>query len=88
MTNANNILNINKINIYPNPIDDILKININNWQKSVQIELFNALGQKIYSDLYFDEEEIKLDFSNNSSGMYCLKIISDGKFFTFNVVKK
>jgi choice-of-anchor B domain-containing protein len=59
--------------IFPNPASSY--VNIVNTQKNIQkIEIFNLLGQKIFSKAYQDEKQIQINLDAYESGMYLLKI--------------
>ena len=70
--------------IYPNPTLALLYIK--NSANIKQIEVFNDLGQQLFSSKTPSES---IDFSNYPNGIYFLKIktVSD-KFFTQQVVKQ
>ena len=70
--------------IYPNPTLALLYIK--NSANIKQIEVFNDLGQQLFSSNTPNES---IDFSNYPNGIYFLKIktVSD-KFFTQQVVKQ
>lgn len=59
------------INIYPNPVNDMLNLYISNniESKDVRIEIFSVNGQKIYSGNYKEN----INVSNYKSGFYVLK---------------
>ena len=72
--------NFNKhsIKVFPNPVSSVLYFS--NTNDSMEIQLFNNLGQLIYSDTNFSN---KIDFSNYQTGIYFLKL-NDA---TFKIIK-
>jgi choice-of-anchor B domain-containing protein len=59
--------------IFPNPASSYVQIQ--NTQENIQkIEIFNLLGQKIFSRDYQDEKQIQINLDTYDSGMYLLKI--------------
>ncbi len=62
-----------EINMYPNPLNDILNISSNYKLKSAQI--FNAMGQKVFSEENLNTPQINV--SNLNSGVYFLKLTDD-----------
>ena len=59
--------------IFPNPASSY--VNIVNTQENIQkIEIFNLLGQKIFSRDFQDEKQIQINLDAYESGMYLLKI--------------
>ena len=70
--------------IYPNPTLALLYIK--NTTNIKQIEVFNDLGQQLFSSNTPSES---VDFSNYPNGIYFLKIkTTSDKFFTQQVVKQ
>ena len=70
--------------IYPNPTLALLYIK--NSANIKQIEVFNDLGQQLFSSNTPNES---IDFSNYPNGIYFLKIkTTSDKFFTQQVVKQ
>lgn len=72
-----------KIQIFPNPVSDVIRISgIDNGQK---IQIYNIDGQLIRSEK-FDQ---KINVSLLSTGVYVLKIIADNfESYEFKFVKK
>ncbi len=67
-TLASNSFNTNlKFNLYPNPVNSILNIDLASEIKSV--EIYSLLGQKVHSST-----EKQLNISNLASGIYMLKV--------------
>jgi endonuclease I len=81
-SNTLSIKNINndlQVKMYPNPANDF--INIEGLNNKANIEIFNAIGEKILEETRFNNE--KLNF-NLASGIYLVKIVSENK----SVIKK
>ena len=64
----------NNIDIYPNPVNNILTIN--NANNATSIEIYNIQGQMVSTCNFTN----KLDVSNLTKGMYFIKIISDNGY--------
>lgn len=63
------------IKIYPNPVNDLLKIE-NNKSQPVILQIFDLLGKNIFCDT-FNEEFHSVNCSMLPRGIYLLKIISN-----------
>ncbi|MBC5836828.1 T9SS type A sorting domain-containing protein [Flavobacterium muglaense] len=74
----------NHIKIYPNPVKD--KITISNSADIEKIELYNLIGQKIFTNSFLTNK-ITIDLTNYKSGVYLLKIFSEGKVYANKVIK-
>jgi hypothetical protein len=64
----------NKVVLYPNPTSSIITINSDEAIKS--IELYDSLSRLLVSKIV-ESNEISLDLSNYSNGIYFVKIITD-----------
>ncbi|MBK8626669.1 MAG: T9SS type A sorting domain-containing protein [Saprospiraceae bacterium] len=70
--------------IYPNPVDDILKIKSSDEIKKVKV--YDLSGQLIMSEGQGFETQI--DMSNFDSGMYLLRIETEDNIYSKRIVKK
>jgi hypothetical protein len=76
---------ISDLEIYPNPVTNIINIKAqNNIDK---ISVFNQIGRLI-KVLSPNNKTIQADLSNLTSGIYILKINSDNKIITKKIIKK
>ncbi|MCF6307735.1 MAG: T9SS type A sorting domain-containing protein [Flavobacteriaceae bacterium] len=64
----------NKIQIYPNPVKDVLTI-ANKEQAVIIYKIYNTTGQVVQSSSSFNTNQINISHLN--SGIYFLKLISD-----------
>ncbi|MCX6351583.1 MAG: YCF48-related protein [Bacteroidetes bacterium] len=91
------ILNKTKIKLYPNPVKDVLNIEIENAVASdkpttLHITLFNTLGQKVYDSQLSKSSKTfgkltTIDLKNIPAGVYMVQIISGDKRAVRQVVK-
>ena len=73
-TGLNEIKLNDKLNIYPNPVSDQLTIEIKGNIEKVNLEIFNSLGQNVYTGYLF--EKATIETSNFTSGVYVIKFTS------------
>ena len=72
------------ISVYPNPVNSILNIEVNNQIKIEKIQLFNIVGK-----LVKEEKEVnQLSVNQLVKGMYLLKITTDKGVLTQKILKK
>ena len=76
------------INFMPNPVVDMLKIELNgNSYNSVRV--YDLSGRLEYSgNISADEASLTIDFANRKNGMYVIRLIGTNNIETFKVVKK
>lgn len=71
--------------VYPNPFSKNLSISIPNQVEITKIEIFNTLGQTVYSS---SENKTSLELSSLKSGLYILNLETNLGKATFKIVKK
>lgn len=70
----------NPINAYPNPVDDILNIEVS--KNSIdEVYLINSLGKIVYQMKFKDEKMVKLKVSDYAKGVYALKTKIKNKYW-------
>ena len=76
-TNTENI-DIENINIYPNPSNSYFKINfVSKKSKEINLTITNSIGEYVYKrDIYNNEKQfdISINLNNYSKGIYLLRI--------------
>jgi len=60
--------------IFPNPVNSILNINLDNGKQKVSIEIFNLIGELCYSDQNISSEHSQINLSKLASGSYIIHI--------------
>ncbi|NNK70180.1 MAG: T9SS type A sorting domain-containing protein [Flavobacteriaceae bacterium] len=76
---------IDKISLYPNPVDD--KLFINAGPDTYRIRLYSVLGSIIFDGLEISGEH-QLDLSKLSAGIYILNFNSEKGSESFRIIKK
>ncbi|MGD9994464.1 MAG: T9SS type A sorting domain-containing protein [Salinivirgaceae bacterium] len=71
------------LTIYPNPVKESLFLKTNSSNSNFYIQIFNNLGQIVYSEGFQDKESLNLGFLKN--GIYYLRF-TDYKFYTIKKV--
>lgn len=77
--------NANEFKLYPNPISDIL--NISYKENISKVEINNLMGQAIKSQT-IHAQEVKLNFSELTAGVYLIKVYVESHSEVFKVIKK
>ena len=79
-----------KLNIHPNPTNNVINVSIDNISNDVQITIFNGIGQVVYSQKDNVEHGLHstIDLSDFSTGAYILQIRSNENVWTRKIVKK
>ncbi len=72
--------------IYPNPFGEDLKISINKFISNGQIEIFDAMGRKVYADGFTGN--FKTVNCNLPSGMYLIQIKGHGIYFSQKIFRE
>jgi hypothetical protein len=84
------VLDIHKerIDIYPNPVKDQLKIKFNEEElPDVKITMFNLNGEVVFSGVYYKSPELTIDVSLLPAAIYYLELYSGEKRMVNQVMK-
>ncbi len=85
---AINSISKEQVNIYPNPVTNILNISIPNLKSNNKIEIFDYTGKLIINKNNYDNNNFVYDMSNYPSGIYFVKITENRNFKTYKFVIK
>jgi len=79
----------NKVNIFPNPVEDEITFKFNSSSNDIKLEIFNLLGEKIISKEYLNSN-LKLSLDKLSSGSFFIKLTDkvSGESFIKQIIKK
>ena len=76
----------NEISVFPNPSNGIFQLNFKNEQSFIgTLEIYNAIGEKVYAESNI-EEQMQIDLSAFSKGIYYLEIISATKNYYQKII--
>ncbi len=75
---------INDLELWPNPMTD--QLNIQSSKYFDQIEIFNAIGQKVYSN-DSPNTSIQINTQDWAAGMYSIQFLKDNQTYTQKMVK-
>ncbi|MCH8317365.1 MAG: PKD domain-containing protein, partial [Bacteroidetes bacterium] len=64
---------LKQIIIYPNPVSNILYIQLKDLSKQVQINVFDVVGRRILKKEIINEKEISIDLSGFEEGTYLIE---------------
>jgi len=67
-----------EIKVYPNPNNGKFAVSITNYELPItNLEVYNMLGEKVYSQFNIQQPAFSIDMSNQPNGVYMYRIISD-----------
>ncbi|WP_203258450.1 T9SS type A sorting domain-containing protein [Hyunsoonleella ulvae] len=75
------------IRAYPNPIKEMLNLDLGMYYANATIHVSNILGQKIISKTYLNSKSIQLEFYQ-PKGIYMVKIMTENKIISVLKVVK
>jgi hypothetical protein len=73
------------IKIYPNPVESILSVKLNNINK---IQIYNLLGKPLYEESTINAGTFSLDMTEYPSGIYLIKFTTPGNSFVKKIIRK
>ncbi|MGP8213922.1 MAG: C10 family peptidase [Bacteroidia bacterium] len=67
------------ISVFPNPNNGVFTIEVKNEELRTNntVEIYNMLGEKIYSEISAFSSPMTIDISNNAAGIYLYRIITE-----------
>lgn len=85
--NVNKVSYLKKIKLFPNPVIDYLKVEFNNNQ-NLKIKILDITGKIVYTCLINKiDNNIIIDFSKMSSGIYFIQLINSDEIISDMFVK-
>jgi hypothetical protein len=84
-TRVSNVPMPNNVNLYPNPVSDILHISLDGHE-ACEVKIYNALGQLTFQKNTIDQHT-KLDLSHLQKGIYFVELRTDTGCFTKKMIK-
>ncbi|MGP8216088.1 MAG: T9SS type A sorting domain-containing protein [Bacteroidia bacterium] len=68
-----------EVRVWPNPNDGKFSIEITNYELRIKnsVEVYNVLGEKVYSQLLIPNSQFLINLSNQPAGMYLYRVISE-----------
>jgi hypothetical protein len=84
MSVKNNIKPISNLKLTPNPANDFLKISLTEKLENGKIEIYSTEGKIIFNKPVKNKKssEITINTQNFTEGMYIVRLISNGRFYT------
>lgn len=80
--------NASSFNVYPNPTNSILNIELNSSHTNLTYQIFDILGKQITTETLEAGNLSQIDVSNWNSGLYLIKISTGDKTETKRFVKQ
>ena len=85
--NDEKVINYNEeVKIYPNPVNEILNIELKGVDQKTKITIFDLSGRKVFEKEYI-ETNININFSQYQQGTYIVKIQNDKLNSTGKIIK-
>jgi len=74
--------------IYPNPAQNQFELKVEKNNESFYVTVVNIAGKTVFSESIIDQTSLKVDFSNQSKGLYFVTLTSDKTSWTKKVILK
>jgi hypothetical protein len=71
--------------LYPNPADDIFAVELPNEFETVEVKLFDVVGKLVFTK-QISQLDNKIDINSLVAGNYIIKVTSDEKTFSTNLI--
>ncbi|WP_267401546.1 MULTISPECIES: T9SS type A sorting domain-containing protein [unclassified Chryseobacterium] len=75
--------------VYPNPVKDVVNINLGNEKEEYEIQIVNSLGTPVFRKT-ISETTLSIPFSDKLAGIYIIQIknVTKGNVKSFRIIKK
>jgi len=81
-------LNQNNINIYPNPTNNLITVELTQLFENLTVELLSIDGKIVKQQTINNSQKFTLDLSNQSKGIYFLKVNASNTINQFKIIKQ
>lgn len=91
ITSSEDILDHEEVNIYPNPLSNMLNIDLPpTFDRSVQVEVYNEIGTLVYAQKMQNQNQqaLQIDFTELARGLYFIKIFDSENIFSKKLFKE
>ena len=86
---ATSVFEKNEVSVYPNPSNGIFNLNFKDLIKDeVLINIYNQLGQLLFTDIIVNTNDYVLNINNFSDGHYLVKITIGEITKSYKIIKK
>jgi hypothetical protein len=75
-------------NIYPNPVRDLLRVNLKQDQKVDKVVITNVLGQHVKTVESLSGQTIEIQTNSLNTGLYFVNFFNEGRLLGTNKVLK
>ncbi|WP_409417936.1 T9SS type A sorting domain-containing protein [Flavobacterium sp. PS2] len=79
--------NSNTIKLYPNPFVNTFKLELEEMNENVSININDLTGKSVYNKTFSELKDLDIQL-NMSSGLYVIDVKQNGESRKFKVVKK
>jgi len=86
-TRGDNLITTNKISVFPNPVSNNVTIRIDELKAKADIRIIDMYGKTVLQQ-NTTQVNTPINLSRLSTGLYLVKIITDGKESTMKIVKE
>lgn len=88
VTGIEQMANSNLISVYPNPTTNKVVLNFNGTKNIQKITLLDVQGKIVYTTGNVTENELTIDLSELSDGIYALQVLSNNQLQTTKIIKQ
>ncbi len=75
------------INVFPNPTSDKIYLQLDRQINApIQIDVFDIMGRSIFKEVYSNQDQYEINFSNQSAGVYFVKCTIDENIWIEKII--
>lgn len=79
---------LSETTFYPNPAKDYFYIDFANNFNTIEIEVYNTLGQLVKTKKVYNQNRLRFDCNDITDGIFLITIKTDGKIAQYKLIKE
>lgn len=74
--------------LYPNPTNGTITIDTKELYGEMQVSIYNAVGQRVYNNSFYNKRLLKLNLSHLPKGVYSIKLQSGSMIMNYQIIRE
>ncbi|MGB1317350.1 MAG: T9SS type A sorting domain-containing protein, partial [Flavobacteriales bacterium] len=78
---------LEELSFFPNPVLDVLNVDLSGTEETVSFEIVSISGKVVYNQTH-SSEQVRIDLNDLSAGMYILNVRSEKESLSKRIIKQ
>lgn len=76
------------VRYFPNPVEDLLKVDLGKWYRGIQIHVYDAAGRQVMSQSSGNGANFSLDMGDLAKGIYVIRVQAGDDIAALRIIKE